>query len=154
MKEIKLSNSEKVALCDDWWYDRLIAWGSWNVTEEGYVVTNNSTRMHHVVMEHVPDDGGIIDHKDRNTLNNQEHNLRKCTHQQNHGNMPKYKNNTSGYKGVSFDVWSNKYQAYIKKDGRKKSLGRFKDPVEAAKAYDKAAKEVFGEFAMLNFPEP
>lgn len=66
-------------------------------------------------------------------------------------NIIKQKNNTSGYKGVSYNK-RDKYQAKIKFN-KQIHIGYFEDPIRAAKAYDAKALELFGEFAQLNFPE-
>ena len=96
-------------------------------------------------------DGKIVDHKDGNPLNNHRDNLRLCTPSQNNKNSRKQSNNTSGFKGVSKhrDVWL----AQIRVDDRFKYLGCYKDKIEAAKSYDKAAYELFKEYAKLNFDE-
>jgi hypothetical protein len=64
----------------------------------------------------------------------------------------KNKNNTSGYNGVYWDKQNKKWRAHITYQNRKYHIGCFDDPVEAGKAYDKKALELFGEFAYLNFP--
>lgn len=92
------------------------------------------------------------EHKNRNTLDNRRCNLRVASSSQNQANRPVTKCSTSGYKGVSWNKEMGKWQAQIGKDRRLRYLGRFSDKIEAAKAYDKAAKELFGEFAWLNFP--
>lgn len=96
--------------------------------------------------------GKMGDHKDGNSLNNARSNLRTCTNGQNLQNAPKRKQNKSGYKGVSWNTSNKKWMAYIQRDRKPYSLGGFDDPVEAAKAYDLAAKELHGDFAFLNFP--
>lgn len=60
------------------------------------------------------------------------------------------RNNKSGYRGVYWHLRSIKWVARIKVDGRQVHLGCFDDPVEAARAYNRAALEAFGEFAWLN----
>lgn len=89
----------------------------------------------------------MIDHKNRNRLDNRDENIRKATFSQNMANSSKKKNTKFPYKGVRKD--KNKYYAVIKG----KILGGFYTIEEAAQAYDKAAKEIYGEFACLNFPE-
>ena len=91
-----------------------------------------------------------IDHRDGDGLNNKKNNLRLATHAQNIMNQRLNKVNTSGYKGVSWH--RNKWRAQIKKDGKRHHLGLFTCLIKAAKAYDEAAKELFGEYARLNFP--
>lgn len=93
-----------------------------------------------------------VDHINRDTLDNRRANLRISTQQQNQGNRKKSKNNSSGYKGVVFNKRLGKWSAFIGYDGKPKYLGLFASPELAAQAYDKAAIEHFGEFALLNFP--
>lgn len=96
--------------------------------------------------------GRIIDHRDRNSLNDCNHNLRDCTNQQNLANQPKHSRNTSGYKGVSYRKDRDSYRAFIIIDYRYKHLGTFKEPIPAALAYDAEAIVQHGQFACLNFP--
>lgn len=92
-----------------------------------------------------------IDHVDLNGLNNQKCNLRACTHQQNSMNMAPRKNSFSKYKGVSWSKWANKWRSKIGFNKKTIHLGYFKSELEAAKAYDNKAVELFGEFANINF---
>lgn len=87
------------------------------------------------------------DHLDLNRTNNEWENLRPADSTQNQGNRGLDRNNTSGFKGVSWDKSKGRWEAYIGIRGRKKNLGYFKEKEEAAAAYWKAAKEYFGEFA-------
>lgn len=95
--------------------------------------------------------GEQADHKNRNILDNRRSNLRVASNMQNQANRLKTKRSTSGYKGVSWFKHLGKWRADIQKDGKLRYLGHFSDKVEAAKAYDRAALELFGEFALLNF---
>lgn len=94
----------------------------------------------------------ILDHIDGSPLNNRIENLRPATNQQNQRNMRSHKNSTSKYLGVCWDKSRNKWKASIRVNGKSKNIGRFTDEIEAAKAYDKEAREHFGEFANPNFP--
>lgn len=94
-----------------------------------------------------------VDHIDHNGLNNQKSNLRACTSSQNCMNTRKAKNKTSKYKGVSFCALKNNYKVSITIKGKWMHLGYFKKEIDAALEYDNKAKEYFGEFAFLNFPD-
>jgi hypothetical protein len=78
--------------------------------------------------------------------------LRICNRAENERNKVKQKNNTSGYKGVSWDKAGKKWCSKIRINNRLNHLGYHKDPQDAARAYDTAARELFGEFAKTNFP--
>lgn len=88
-----------------------------------------------------------IDHRDLNKANNKWSNLRLATRSQNQANCNLPANNTSGKKGVSYCSKRMKFQAQIRVDDRLIFLGRFGKLEHAAAAYDKAAKQHFGEFA-------
>lgn len=93
-----------------------------------------------------------IDHKDKDGLNNQKENLRPATRSQNNANSRLRSDNTSGYKGVSWHAQRGKWASWIWANGMGVYLGIFVSPIDAAKAYDRAAKEWFGDFASVNFP--
>lgn len=93
-----------------------------------------------------------VDHIDGNKLNTRLDNLRACNSSMNNINRKKSINTSSKYKGVSFDKYNKKWQSRIKKDYKTIHLGRYKDEKEAAIAYDNKARELFGEFAVFNFP--
>jgi hypothetical protein len=89
---------------------------------------------------------GYIDHIDGNPSNNRISNLRNATNYENQYNQAKRKNNTSGFKGVSWDKSMKKWSAYITKNCKKVHLGYFTTPEEASQAYEEVAREYHGEF--------
>jgi hypothetical protein len=94
-----------------------------------------------------------IDHIDGNGLNNTRGNLRIATTKQNTWNRKKRTIPTSSkYKGVSVIKGRDRWQCRIYANGTRFFLGYFASEIEAARAYDKKAIELFGEFARLNFP--
>lgn len=90
-----------------------------------------------------------IDHKGLRR-DNSWNMIRPATHSQNKMNTPIQLNNTTGYKGVTFDYRRRKYAANIKKDKRNIFLGYFEEASEAYEAYIIAAKELHGEFTRLS----
>lgn len=89
-----------------------------------------------------------VDHKNHDTLDNRKENLRKCKHFQNACHKRKSAINTSGFKGVSWH--DGRWRARIQINGRTIPIGRFRNAADAALAYNKKAKEIHGEFAVLN----
>jgi hypothetical protein len=90
------------------------------------------------------------DHANRDGLDNRRVNLRVATPSQNNINHGLSSDNTSGYKGVSWQTSARKWRAQIGVEGEHIYLGLFEDPAQAARAYNRAALEHFGEFAWLN----
>lgn len=151
MKEIPLSQGY-VALVDDDFFDVLSRYKWYYV--DGKAGTHidgnrNHTYMHQLIMA-TANTHLIVDHIDRNGLNNQRSNLRLCNTSQNIANSGPRTNNTSGFKGVYFCNQTRKWRAEIKYLGKKKCLGRYATKVEAALAYNVGAKQYFGEFAYQN----
>lgn len=98
-----------------------------------------------------------VDHINGNRLDNRKTNLRPASPLQNGRNKRKPSDNRTGYKGVQFrrDAFRSKpWYAIIATNRKKLYLGAYSTPEEAALAYDSAARDLFGEFAALNFPEP
>jgi hypothetical protein len=91
-----------------------------------------------------------IDHKNGDIFDNRKENLRKCTCSENNKNKCIFINNTSGYKGVSWEKRMDKWLASITVNYKQMNLGYFTDIIEAALAYNEAAIKYHGEFASLN----
>jgi hypothetical protein len=159
MRQIPLTQGQ-VALVDDEDYAILgqFKWYALRKPNTFYAMRNvRSTRtasghtavkMHQVIMEA---EGRLVDHENGNGLDNRRHNLRFATVPQNQHNSGRQVNNTSGYKGV----WRDRggWRTAIRVNGRRLNLGTFGNPIDAARAYDAAARQHHGEFAQLNFAE-
>lgn len=154
--QVTLVDTEDYAYLMQWhWY----AW--WNThAHKFYAVRTmtleqdgcrNRVYMHRVIIGGI--DGLHVDHEDQDSLNNRKYNLRPATASQNGFNRPVQRDSASGLKGVHRDKrYKNSFTANIKVKGKRNHLGTFKTAEDAARAYDRAAIELHGEFACLNFP--
>jgi hypothetical protein len=143
-------------LIDDDMFDRVSKY-TWCVQKfkDRFYATRKHKRtitilMHRFILN-VSDPKIEVDHIDNDGLNNQSSNLRCATHSQNLCNRGAVKNSKSKYKGVGWVTSHKKWRASIQKDKVLKVLGYFSSEIDAAKAYDAAAKTIHGEFAYLNF---
>lgn len=152
MKCIELTKG-MVAIVDDEDFEYLAQW-RWHCSH-GYAtrgvyspLTQRSKplRMHVAIMK--PPDGFEVDHRNLNTLDNRRSNLRMATDTQNKWNKTKYKNNTTGFKGVFRN--RNGFQAKIRAHKKQYCMGTYATKEEAAAAYNAAALRHHGEFARLN----
>jgi hypothetical protein len=98
-----------------------------------------------------PEDGFEVDHINGDPFDNRRSNLRLCTHAQNVANRRKFTGCSSGFKGVIRH--GNRWRSVIHCNGIRKDIGSFATQEEAARAYDKFARQMHGEFALLNFSE-
>lgn len=121
-----------------------------SVEQRGYVVVQidgKSYKVHRLIflMHHgyLPEK---IDHVDCNKQNNRIENLREATHTQNLMNRPKYRSNTSGYKGVSLHKKTQKWQASIRINGKQNYLGLFDSPLDAYHVYCEYGKKHHADF--------
>lgn len=154
MKMITLTKGYFAAV-DDEDYDRVNQF-KWHASEEPSTVYaarkdeyGYSIRLHRFVMN-----AGyryVVDHKDGNGLNCTKDNLRIVTQQQNVCNSRR-KIGKSGYRGVHQYKDTSRYCAYVSESGKMIYLGMFDSAIEAARARDAAASELYGESAILNFP--
>lgn len=161
MKEIKLTQG-KVALVDDSTFEELskFKWWAKKINDELYYAVrtewikgsggkSRKIYMHRHILG-VTQSNQLVDHIDRNGLNNQLANLRHCLNKSlNNANRRAIKNKTSIYLGVSLNN-RGKWVAHTSKNNKVFHIGSFSDEIEAAKAYNKKAYEFHGEFANLN----
>lgn len=152
-KAIPISGG-KVALVDDSDYEYLSKfwWTVRNICGRSYahrrVSKSRLIYMHRVIMG--LDHGGIVDHINGDGLDNRRGNLRIVTQRQNVINRRKTNGKTSKYKGVHWFKTRNKWRASITSNYKEKHLGYFTNEIDAAMAYDAAAKRIFGEYARTN----
>lgn len=111
------------------------------------------TRLHRLLIN--PPDDMDVDHINLDGLDNRRCNLRIATRAENLANMPMHRRNTVGYKGVHPrpEVGQVRYTASIGYEGQPHYLGIYATAEDAAHAYDAKAREFYGEFARLNFPD-
>ncbi len=155
MKEIIVGIRGKYkAIVDDEDFEWLsnFKWQIYNPRQYPYAVTilsNGKQLLMHRMILNAPREL-IVDHKDGNGLNNQRSNIRLCTRKENVRNCPRYSHNTSGYKGVCWIAPKRKWRAQYQIDRKCKVVGYFDNIIDAARAYNKAIKIAFGEFASPN----
>jgi hypothetical protein len=154
MREIPLTKG-KVTIVDDADYEGLTQrrWHLLTPKRGGeYAMSSNGTGMHRAITSAPP--GMEVDHINGNGLDNRRGNLRVCTKSGNQRNQRvQSRAKTSVFKGVSRMRGRTRWVACIKLGGRDTRLGSFGNEVDAALAYDAAARKHFGEFARTNFIE-
>src|SRR5208337_3041834 len=159
MKEIQLTKGY-IALVDDEDYDRVIVAGPWHADVRTYTVyaahtnqrgTKPPITLLHRFIARVDDPKILVDHRDHNGLNCCHHNMRTASALQNQHNRIKKLNSVGKFKGTNFNSVSGMWLSRIIVNGITKYLGRFIYEADAALAYDAAARQYFGEFALTNF---
>lgn len=131
----------------------LAAQYQWTVGTHGYATHGagkNQILLHRLLMGLTGAE--TVDHINRNKLDNRRSNLRVCTMAQNSMNKDRLDYGQNPYKGIC-KTRQGTWQAQITHKGNQIYLGCYHDPVDAAKAYDTAARRLYGEYAFLNFPD-
>jgi len=158
--KIKLTQGQ-FTIVSNKYYEYLIQWkwcahkrknGKFYAVRNGYVNGKRKTiLMHRVIAELIGLDLSCdIDHIDRDSLNNTCENLRSANKNGTCRNSSIRCDNTSGYKNVTWRKDIGKWQVQITINGKQKHLGFFRNKIEAAKAYNKAAIKYFDKFAAIN----
>ena len=127
---------------------------NWHLDDDGYALARvkrgekwTTVRMHALITG-----AKETDHENHNKLDNRRSNLRPSTRTQNQGNRIANRiGKTSKYKGVCWHKQKKRWRAQLRNAPKTLWLGEFKSDIEAAKAYDRAARNYFGEFALTNF---
>ena len=159
MKEIKLTQNQ-TTLVDDKDYNKLNKY-KWHAVyyplAKNYCAKRNvwlkngkqtTVQMHRIIMD--APRNLQVDHINHNTLDNRKENLRLCTNGQNQMNRINHKDFSSKYKGVDWYKRCKKWRVAIRINNKPIHIGYFNSEIEAGKAYNKKARELFGEFAKLN----
>lgn len=138
------------SICDANDFDRISQF-NWFSVKDGNIAyamrgeRGRLVRMHSEILGHK-----FIDHINGDGLDNRRSNLRAATASQNGMNRGKFAKSHSKFKGVTFSKKDNKWTSRIKANGKRISLGYFRDEMAAAIAYNNAAIKFFGPFARLN----
>src|SRR5438477_7718293 len=159
MKIIKTSNTHKDILVDDYNYERLYNLSKIIAFCDSGRAVQLSIRRHRKTFT-IPltkiillTDEDVVDHDDRNYLNNQVYNLKPRSYRENALNKNRKINNKSGFIGVHWYKAYNKWQVQVQHKRKLYHIGYFSDIIEAAKAYDRKALELHGNLVQLNFPD-
>jgi hypothetical protein len=158
--EVPLSKG-KMALvdADDWERLSRYKWYAWKNPSSGRFYAKStfwipgekksvSIMMHSLIVMGI---GADTDHANTNSLDNRKLNLRPASRSQNNANKAPI--GERQFKGIYFWAARQKWVSGITANGKRRTLGYFDTPEDAAKCYDNAAREAFGEFARLNFPQ-
>lgn len=147
MKRIALTQG-KVALVDDGDFEYLSKkkWSA-NLQNGIWYAISGGKRMHRLILKAQP--GWVVDHKNRDGLDNRRANLRVCTHAENMRNAKTRKDNASGFTGVSWYKRTSKWSARINVNNKTIYLGYFSDLALAIKAYKQASRKYHGDFSKV-----
>jgi hypothetical protein len=149
---IDTKNFNKVNAIDVRWYahwkpdiESYYAVGTKHLKVENGKIKNQHIEMQRIIMD--AQKGEVVDHKTHTTLDNRESNIRKVTGSQNSKNRKsKNKNNTSGYRNVSFDS-KGRPIVQLQENGKNRVWRNFSSVEEAGRFAEVKRKELYGEFA-------
>jgi len=123
---------------------------NWYKNGSGYIsstIKGKTVFLHRFLLN--PEGFFEVDHKDGNKIDCKKNNLRICTNSQNQANKDIQKNNSSGYKGVTWHKQIKKWVARISCNRKRINLGSFQSIDKAIEAYNKASIELYGEYARV-----
>lgn len=140
MKKIIL-NTGQILIIDKEDFKKVIRY-KWHFHKLGYVESHNVENKRVYIHRYITNapKGKIVDHINRNKLDNRKSNLRICTQSENLRNASIRSDNTSGYIGINWLEWLKKWRAYINKNGKQINLGVFSNKKLAIKARKRAEK--------------
>lgn len=149
--ESKIYGQKEILIDDEDW--TLVSNHNWCVrkihkTFYAFTTTRKPFSMHRLILG--AKKGEIVDHIDRNGLNNQRTNIRICNTSKNAVNALYPKRTTTNYRGVWKNEKKNRWHSRIRTSEGRLYLGSFLTAEEAAIAYNKAALKYHGDFAILN----
>lgn len=157
MKKIRLTRGTEAIVDDidfdlsDYRWRENIGYAVREIRPDGTKRSRTSQYMHRVILERIVGRGlhrgELCDHINRDGLDNRRCNLRLVNKSQNNANGVK---KSGKYKGVTFIKKLDKWRAQIMKNYKQIHIGCFDTEIEAAKAYNEKATELFGEYALLN----
>lgn len=132
---------------------------SWCLGAKGYATKalprqgspQKRIRLHNLLLN--PPKGMLVDHINRDVLDNRRENLRLVTLEQNQQNAGVRKDSQSGFKGVSWNSHDRCWIATCQANNKRRFLGRFNDKLDAATAYNFAAHELHGPYAVFNLTD-
>lgn len=119
----------------------------WFIDETGYPSardkeTGERTRLHRMLLKGEIPEGKVVDHINRNKLDNRRSNLRVCTQQTNVRNASRSRTNKSGVTGVFYDTKTGRWRAQISRKGQSRHIGSFDDFEDAVRARKEAEKSI------------